>query len=148
MDKSLKELFIQLNNIENKIKKRSLSDLCKDENIVSSLVRLGENLYSIQKELIEAAENAFNNNQEKEYAYKIFEELQSSEFHKIFMKSNYFLGYCSLSGFGCKKDNHLTLKIWENKELNIQQCLMAIFFATIGFIILAQELFQLNILFK
>ncbi|CAG8843731.1 41710_t:CDS:1, partial [Gigaspora margarita] len=105
MDKSLKELFTQLNNIENKIKKISLSDLCKDRNIVSSLVRLGRNLYSIQKGLIEAAENAFNNNQEKEYAYKIFGEFQSSEFHKISLKSNYFLGCCHLSRFGCKKDN-------------------------------------------
>ncbi|CAG8851058.1 11913_t:CDS:1, partial [Gigaspora margarita] len=48
-----------------------------DRNIVSNLVILGGNLYSIQKRLIEAAKNAFNNNQEIEYAYKIFEEFQS-----------------------------------------------------------------------
>ncbi|CAG8721277.1 1810_t:CDS:1, partial [Gigaspora margarita] len=41
-----------------------------------------------------------------------------------------------------------TTLIWENKVQDIQQCLIAIFFASIGFIILAQELFQLNILFK
>ncbi|CAG8435224.1 2293_t:CDS:2, partial [Scutellospora calospora] len=40
------------------------------------------------------------------------------------------------------------LLIWENKVLIIQKCLMTIFFASIGFIILAQELFQLEILLK
>ncbi|CAG8718264.1 732_t:CDS:1 [Gigaspora margarita] len=60
--------------------------------------------------------------------------------------SSRFLGaFMAGLAFSTIKD---TTIIWENKVLNIQQCLMAIFFASIGFIIPAQELFQLNILFK
>ncbi|CAG8595820.1 8197_t:CDS:1 [Gigaspora margarita] len=57
-----------------------------------------------------------------------------------------FLGaFMAGLAFSTIKDTTL---IWENKVQDIQQCLMAIFFASIGFIIPAHELFQINILFK